>query len=174
MHASCDAELGNLAHLALILSANLVRGTPPHLHAFHLGSTVPRVPDLDVLRDTAALLGCQGAACLGLELEFVALGLISTSSSPICIVDGPKAREVGKLGGIYLGYSELKVKLADERGCVVREGKVDAQSVGTTWASASVHVDADVAVADRQTVLLGLAGCLRRESGGEVPLVVLV
>lgn len=69
----CNAKLGNLAHLALVLRADPVRRPPPQLDALHLGGPVTRVPYGDLLRDAAALLGGEGAARLRLKLEFVAL-----------------------------------------------------------------------------------------------------
>lgn len=68
-----DAELRDLAHLRLGLSADLVRHAPPELDAVDLEGPVAGVVDLDLLRDTPRLVGGQVAAGLGLKLEFVAL-----------------------------------------------------------------------------------------------------
>ena len=71
---SRKAKLWNLAHLAITLRpADLVRRSPPQLDALDPGGAVARVPDADVLCDAAALLRGEGAACLGSELELVAL-----------------------------------------------------------------------------------------------------
>lgn len=70
---SRKTELGNLAHLRLDLAPDLVRHPPPQLDGFYLLALVPRVPHLDGLRHTAALLRLQRPPRLWLELGLVAL-----------------------------------------------------------------------------------------------------
>jgi hypothetical protein len=71
---SRKAKLWYLTHLTLGLHpADLVRRPPPQFDALDPGGAVARVPDADVLCDAAALLRGEGAACLGSELELVAL-----------------------------------------------------------------------------------------------------
>ena len=76
---SCDAKLGNLAHLALLLGADLVRGAPPELHRLDLLCAVARVEHVHFLRDAAALLGGELAARLGLQLQLVSLRVMRQS-----------------------------------------------------------------------------------------------
>jgi hypothetical protein len=67
------AKLCNLTHLILHLLADLVRRPPAQLDGFDSLVPVAGVPDVDFLGDAAALLGGESTACLGFELEFVAL-----------------------------------------------------------------------------------------------------
>jgi hypothetical protein len=75
------AKLCNLTRLILHLLANLVRGPPAQLDGFDPLVLVAGVPDVDFLGDAAALLGGEGTACLGFELEFVALYEVKTKVS---------------------------------------------------------------------------------------------
>lgn len=70
---SRKTKLGHLAHLALLLRADLVRGAPPQLDRLDLLLAVPGMPHAHLLLDAAALLGGEVPARLRLELEFVAL-----------------------------------------------------------------------------------------------------
>jgi hypothetical protein len=69
----CEAKLCHFAHLIDSLLANLVRSAPSQLGACNLLGTVACVPDLDLLGDTAALLGSKVTASLGLKLKFITL-----------------------------------------------------------------------------------------------------
>lgn len=57
--SSCQTEFCDLAHLRLQLCPGLVRHPPPQLDGLDLLGFVSRVPDLDRLRDSAALFWLQ-------------------------------------------------------------------------------------------------------------------
>lgn len=71
--SSCNAKLGNLPRLRLLLAAHLVRRAPTELARVDSLRAVACVPHGYLLRYALALLRGEVAACLRLELEFEAL-----------------------------------------------------------------------------------------------------
>lgn len=78
----CNSKLGNLAHLLLHLTPNLVRHAPPQLDRLDLAVPAPRVPDVDGLGHALALLGLQRPPRLRFQLQLVALPRIV---STVCL-----------------------------------------------------------------------------------------